>query len=200
MRLRIVARAGPIRTAISGAERQRGNWTARPAKGGWIKHRSHLEPLGDLERLASQSRREVDQIIDGNRLAGISRRLGRKRLRWRIPLTRYIALWNGTFFNRPNRLARHTIKDVQKGFLAWNSHRFNRSAVHVDVGEYRRGRKVIVPNRMVNNLEVPLPLACFQIDADETLAKQIVPRPMPPVEVGCGRFDGQIDKPQFLVH
>ncbi len=53
---------------------------------------------------------------------------------------------------------------------------------------------------MVHHLEVPLPLARLQIDANEAFSKQIVPGPISAVEIGSGRFNGQVDKPEFLVN
>src|SRR5712691_9022967 len=52
---------------------------------------------------------------------------------------------------------------------------------------------------MVDQLEVPLPFACLQIDRDQTLGEQIVAGPMAAVEVGCRRLDGQIHEAELLV-
>ena len=47
---------------------------------------------------------------------------------------------------------------------------------------------VVVPDRMVHDLEVPLALAGLQIDADEALGEQVVAGPMAAVEIGGRRF------------
>src|SRR5437899_2603296 len=52
---------------------------------------------------------------------------------------------------------------------------------------------------MVDQLEVPLPLPCLQIDRDQTLSEQVVAWPMAAVEVGRRRLDGQIHEAELLV-
>src|SRR5579862_6307668 len=52
---------------------------------------------------------------------------------------------------------------------------------------------------MVRDLEVPLALARFQIDADQAVAKEIVSGAMTTVLIGGGIFDGQVDEAHFFV-
>src|SRR5207244_9216121 len=56
-----------------------------------------------------------------------------------------------------------------------------------------------VPQRMVHELEVPLPLARLEIDADETLGEEIVAGTMTAVEVRRGRFDRQVHEAEIFV-
>ena len=42
----------------------------------------------------------------------------------------------------------------------------------VDIGQDGRGRKIVVPDRVMHHLEMPLPLAGLQIDAHQALAEQ----------------------------
>src|SRR5262245_18612684 len=121
-------------------------------------------------------------------------RLGRRRL-----LARYVGLRNGAFFDRPHGLARHAIEDVQPRLLARYSDRFDRPAGHGDVRENRCRGHVKVPDRMVHELEMPLPLAGLQIDADKTLGIEVVARAVTAVVVGRRRFDRQVDETEFLV-
>src|SRR6185295_11388612 len=60
--------------------------------------------------------------------------------------------------------------------------------------------QVVVPDRMMHDLEVPFSLAGFQIDAHETLAEQVVAGTMAAVEIGGRRLDRQVDETGFLVH
>src|SRR6476646_580605 len=52
---------------------------------------------------------------------------------------------------------------------------------------------------MVHQLELPLPLAGFQVDRDYALSEQIVAGPMPAVKVRARRLDRQVDETQLLV-
>src|SRR5262249_30736318 len=57
----------------------------------------------------------------------------------------------------------------------------------------------VVPNRMMNDLEMPLSLTRFQINANKTLAEEIVARSMSTVEIGGWRFDRQIYESQLFI-
>src|SRR5262245_1702969 len=52
---------------------------------------------------------------------------------------------------------------------------------------------------MMHDLEMPLALSRFQIDATETFAEQIIAGTMSAVEIGGWRLDGKIDKPEFFI-
>ena len=69
----------------------------------------------------------------------------------------------------------------------------------VDVGEQRRGRHVVVPDRVMHDLEVPLALAGLQIDADEAVAEQVVAGTMAAVEIRCRILDRQIHEAELFV-
>src|SRR5580704_5504117 len=47
---------------------------------------------------------------------------------------------------------------------------------------------------------MPLTLAGLKIDTNQGLAKQIVPRPVPTVEIACRGFDREIHKPELFVN
>src|SRR5438067_1614141 len=82
------------------------------------------------------------------------RRPGRERLRRRRFLARYGRLLDRTFFNRPYRLARHAIEDVEPTDLMRQRHSFDSTAVDVDVRQHWRGRVIEIPNRMMNELVI----------------------------------------------
>ena len=73
------------------------------------------------------------------------------------------------------------------------------SSVDRDVREYRRARDVVVPDPVVHQLIVPLPLAGLQIDRDDALAEQVVAGPMTAIVVAGRRLDRQIRHPQFFI-
>src|SRR6266850_156504 len=52
---------------------------------------------------------------------------------------------------------------------------------------------------MMRELEVPLPLSGFQVDADQRFGEQIVAGPMAAVVVGRRRLDRQVHEPELLV-
>ena len=148
-----------------------------PSTAGLYIHGADLVALDLLERLRPQLRREVDQIVGHlERVARIGRRLGRERLRRARLLAGHVGLRHRPLLDRPHRLAGHAIEDEQERLLAGDGDRLDRAAVDGDVGQNRRRRHVVVPERMVHELEVPLPLAGLQIDADEALGKQVVAR------------------------
>src|SRR5262249_55037201 len=71
----------------------------------WRKDWTDLVFRNQLHGFGPQLRCEVNQIINRrNTRDTIGRRLGRKRLRWGVPLTRYIAFWDRPFFDGPDRL------------------------------------------------------------------------------------------------
>ncbi len=73
-------------------------------------------------------------------------------------------------------------------------------AVDVDVGEQRRGGHVVVPNRVMDDLVVPLLLAGLQVDAHQAVAVQVVAEAMTAVEVRRRILDRQVDEAEFFVH
>ena len=60
-------------------------------------------------------------------------------------------------------------------------HRLDRAAVHRDVREDGRRREIEIPQRVMHDLEVPLPLAGLEVQRHEALGEQVVAR------VGCRR-------------
>ena len=126
-------------------------------------------------------------------------RVERKRLRRRIPLLRHIAFRDRTFFDRPDRLPGDAIEHVKKRLLGGLRHRFDRAAVDDDVGEDRRVGDVVVPDAVMDQLEMPLALAGLQIDRHEALAEEAGARPIRAEVVTGGKFDGQIGDAELFV-
>src|SRR5436853_1998450 len=57
----------------------------------------------------------------------------------------------------------------------------------------------MVPDRVMDRLEMPFALTGLQVDAHQRFRKQVVARTMSAVEIGGGRFDRQIDQAEFFV-
>src|SRR5438876_7898793 len=70
------------------------------------------------QRLLAQLRREVDDVILRDSLPIKWSGLGREGLRWGASLSGHRRLGNGSLFDGPNRIARHTVKHVAKTLLA----------------------------------------------------------------------------------
>src|SRR5206468_9699079 len=65
--------------------------------------------------------------------------------------------------------------------------------------EQRRSRHVVVPDRVMHDLVVPLALAGLQIEADEAVAKQVVARTMASVEIRGRIFNREIHEAELFV-
>ena len=201
MRLRIVGDARPVGSADRIPHVDRAERAVDAAEHGRVVHPGRHSVAPDiLERLRPQFRREVDQIV-GNleRVARVRRRLRRERLRRARLFPGHVGLRHGTLFDRPHGLTGHAVEDVEKGLLARDSDGFDRAPVDRDVGQNRRGRHVVVPERMMHQLEMPLPLSCSQIDANEALGKQVVPGAVAAVVIRGGRLHRQVDQAQILI-
>ena len=152
---------------------------------GGLNKRAGLVPRQLRQRLCAQLRREVDDVVRNvDEVSRVGRRLGRKWLRRRVRLAWNVAARNRTFLDRPHRLTCHAIEHVKEVLLARHGDGFDGAAVHVDVGQQRRRRHVEVPERVMHELEMPLPLAGLQVDAHEAFGKQVVPRPVTAVVIG----------------
>ena len=64
-------------------------------------------------------------------------------------------------------------------------------AVHRDRGQHRLGRQVVVPDPVVDDLEVPRPLAVVRVERHEALREEVVAEPLPAVVDVGGVADGQ---------
>src|SRR6516225_7860086 len=100
-------------------------------------------------RLLAHLRREVDQVIDGDAIAGVGWRLRGEGLRRRIPLARRVAFLHRAFLDRPDRLAGDAIEYIKEALLTGLSDYLHGLALDGDVGQDRRRRDVHIPKRMV---------------------------------------------------
>ena len=122
-----------------------------------------------------------------------------KRLRRRRLLARHVRLRHRPLFDRKDRLAGRAIEQVEHRLLAHRRDRLHRPAVDGEVDEHRRRGDVHVPDRMVHELEMPLPLAGLVVDRDDALGEQVVAGTEAAVEVRARRLDRQVREPELLV-
>ena len=126
------------------------------------------------------------------------------RIEWhglsrRIPLAGHIALRHGPLFNRPDRLAIRAIEHVEQRLFGWLGDRFDSPSLDRDVGEDRRAREIVVPETVVNRLEVPHALSRPRIQRHHALRKQIGAFAQPAVPVVGRRRLRQIDMSKLFV-
>ena len=96
-------------------------------------------------------------------------------------------------------LARHAIEHVEPGLLGRDCHDLARSAVDGDVAQERRRRHVEIPERVVNELEMPLALASLQVHAHEAFREQVASRTVSAVVVGRRRFNREVHEAEVFV-
>src|SRR5262249_16350489 len=121
------------------------------------------------------------------------------RLCRRCLLARDIRLRYRTFLNRPYWLASNSIEDIKPTDFVRQCDCFHRAAIDHDVGQNGSRRIVEIPNRIMDQFGMPLPLACLQVDGDETLAEQIVSRPVSAIVIGRGCFHRGVNQSELFI-
>jgi len=101
--------------------------------------------------------------------------------------------------DRPYRFARDAVEHVDKGLLTDLGYGLDALPSDRDVDQVRRGRRVVVPQPVPDELVVPDLLARCRLDADETVTIEAVTGAMSTVVVVGGCADRQIDIAEFLV-
>ena len=79
-----------------------------------------------------------------------------------------------SLFDRPDRLARHTVEREHEALFCYLCDRLDPLAVNRDIEEIRRCRQVVIPETVVHELVVPDPLARLDIEAHKRFREQIV--------------------------
>src|SRR5215472_18611617 len=102
------------------------------------------------------------------------RRLQGKRLCRRIPFAGNIALWYRAFFNSENGLACVAIENEHQRALIHCDEGRNCLPFLLDGHEGWAGWKVLVPQSVVDRLEIPLQIARVGVNSDHRIAKQTV--------------------------
>ena len=83
-------------------------------------------------------------------------------------------------------------------FVAWKTPLIG-PAVHDDVHEERRGRRVVVPDVVVHELEVPAALARLHVERDDARAEEVVAGVEAAVVVDRGAVRDEVDESEFGV-
>jgi len=124
--------------------------------------------------------REINQIVDQSTVAAVGLGLGRYRLRRRIGLARDVSDFHRHLRHRPDRFSGHAIEYVEEPLLGRLRDSLYRLPVNGNISKNRRRGDIHVPERVMNQLEMPLALAGFQVHAHQAFAEQIVSRTVPP--------------------
>ena len=153
----------------------------------------------DVHRLFPDLRREIDQVFLAHALNVDRRRFGRKRLCLRQALAGHGRCGDLPLLDRPHGLAGDAVEHVDKGLLGDLRNRLDRFSADCDVDQGWRGRRVVIPHAMMDELIVPDLFAGRRIKADEAVAIKAVPQAVAAVIIVGRRTHRQIDVTQFLV-
>ena len=185
-RLGIDRGAVPVRAATPAGQQQ-----------GPLERRRREQRTGnvlvpDLLGRFVEFRREGDQhVVALEALMLVGRRLRRERLGRRRPLARNVGLRHRPLLDRPDGLAGRAVEDVDEALLRRLGDRLDLFAVDGYVDQVRRRRHVVVPQPVVDELEVPHLLAGRRVEADQALGAA--------VPVVRRRAGGQVDVAEFRV-
>ncbi len=169
MRLRIVRAAWPVRATGCAGQHQRRQRSVSDAHDGRCEHRADLVLGHERQRLGVQLGCEIDQVVGRHTLTIVRRGLGRKRLRPRGSFAGHGRRGNGTLFDWPDRFPGHAIEDVKETGLARLHHRLDSFAVDGDLAQRRRTNRVVLPEIVVNHLEVPDPFSGLRVERNECI-------------------------------
>ena len=146
-----------------------------------------------------QLRCEVDQIVLADALA-----INRWRFAWeglcqRGLLAWNVGLWNGFLLDRPHGCAGHAIEDIQETSLVGSKDRLDPFTVDCDITEYRRRRRVVIPEIVMHHLKVPHQLTVLRIEDDEGIGKEILAMPVAAIVRDRWSTQRDIHVAEFLV-
>ena len=125
-----------------------------------VKQRTHLIVGHGVDRLLSDLRCEVSQVVFSNALHIEWRRLGYVRLRGRQHLARHDRRRHGLVDDWPQRLTGDAIEGVDPSLLSHLRDRWHFAAArHVEVEQHGRRGIIEVPDLVLDHLEMPFALA-----------------------------------------
>ena len=136
------------------------------------------------------------KIRGGMRHSCECRRLHRDRLRWKRPLAQDVALGHRTLFDSENRPASLTIQDVEVARLRCESKRRNPASVLHDVEQSGRRWWIVIPQIVMDRLEVPFILSSLNIDRHDRVSEGFAPFRSPPKAPGIGDARGRYTRPR----
>ena len=98
---------------------------------------------------------------------------GGERLRRPGLLARHVARGHGTFFDRPHRLAGHALEDEHETLLRRLRDGVYLLAVLAHGDELRRGGQIVIPQIVMDRLEMPQALAGARVEREQAVAEEI---------------------------
>ena len=110
-----------------------------------------------------------------------------------------VGLRNRLLFDRPDRLTGDAVEHVEPALLGGHGQHLARLAVDVHVHHETPAGHVVVPQRVVHELVVPLPAAGLDVDGHHALRVEVVAEAVAAVLVDGRRLDGQIDEARLGV-
>ena len=191
--VRIEGAAGPARAAL---EARHGD---RAALAGRRVDRPVLVRGQDAFRLGANLGREVDHVGNLHALAVERRRPGGEGLGGRGLLAGDAGLGDLELLDRPHGFSRLAVEDVEERLLARQHRRLHRALADHDVAQHGRRGEVVVPEAVVNGLEVPAAFARLAVDRDQALREQVVAAAVAAVPVVGRRAGRQVGEAEFLV-
>ena len=169
--LRVVAEAAPVEAAgvarrlDRALQADRGEWTLGAQRGDPAPGRLHVPPASrPRRRRGSDSRRPK------------SGELRREGLRRPGLLARDVRLRHGALLDREERLARLAVENEDVSLLVPHRDRRHRLAVAAQARSGRLHRHVVVPDVVVDGLEVPDQLAGRGAQGDDAVGEEVLRR------------------------
>ena len=104
-----------------------------------------------------------------------------------------------SFYYWPYRYPGGTIKDVGKSLFSYLGNGLDLSPVYGNVDQVGCRGCVIVPDAMMNHLEVPDSLPCACVQGNQALGEEIVPGSVTTEKIISRCFHRQIDEPEFQI-
>ncbi len=184
--LRIPARARPVRAAAGERVQDRAALARR-----------REEPLVAQPRELLAARREMlrsrrVEVLLAEALRHQRRRRARERLRRPAALARHVARGERPLLDREERRAGLAVEHEHEAALGGLRHRVARAALALERDQDRRRGEVVVPEIVVDGLEVPAQLARARRRAATTrVGVEVRAGAVAAVEVGARRADGQ---------
>ena len=128
------------------------------------------------------------------------RGLGRKRLRRRQFFSGHggICIYS-SLLDRPHGFACDPIEDIGETLFTDLGNGFDFFSVDRDVDQIRRAREIVIPDTVVNTLEMPDSLTGFRIEADETFREEVIAVPMTAVIIARQCAEWEIYIAEFVV-
>src|SRR5205814_9329737 len=111
----------------------------------------------------------------------------------------YIAGWHTPFADGPHRLSLYAIEDVEKAGLPCLCHDVDRLAISPNRRQLRRGSVVVVPQIVMDHLEMPQPFPGSCVEGKQRRAKEIRAVAIGTVEIVGGRTEREVRDRPLLV-